>query len=54
MYKGREKIQMFEELKKSPVNLNAVSTGKSWVKMKIHKPGIGFLAANNGKQLWLS
>lgn len=29
MYKGKEEIQIFEELTKSPVNLNAVVAGKS-------------------------
>lgn len=47
---GKEKIQIFEEMKKSPVSLNAVSAGKSWVKRKIHRPGVSqVLGCKQGK-----
>lgn len=49
MYKGKEEIQIFEELTKSPVNLNAVVAGKSQVKMKIPRPGISQVL---GRKQW--
>ena len=45
---------MVEELKKAPVNLNAINPGESLIKMRSHRPRISQWLQNKGMMATLS